>query len=203
MTIPANLQRFADFMATHPSPEGCVAGRFYRVPCISHPILKRNSFNWSNWIPLIGTLHQDIEHIGFDTWHIHVDTRFLTLSNRYQSESRALIQVVSLSSNSAQRGFYNQIHLDIARNAVLELRRLKCRRPVPPVFPEAAWASALQDAHAGCRIVDGLCPHRGIPIACGRHLAPGVRQCSGHGLAWDDDGRQVRLGSAEALGVTA
>jgi len=39
MNIPTNLQRFADFMATHSSPEGCIAGRRYMVPCISHPKL--------------------------------------------------------------------------------------------------------------------------------------------------------------------
>jgi hypothetical protein len=209
MNIPTNLQRFADFMATHPSPEGCVAGRFYRVPCVSHPILKNSRFNWGTWIPLIGTLHQDIEHIGFDPWHIHVDTRFLTIKillDKYHSESSALGRVLNLSGHSAHQGFYDKKYLDIASNAVLELRRLQCRRPVPPVFPEAKWASALEKAHAGCRIVDGLCPHRGIPLACGRHVAPGVRQCPGHGLAWDDDGRQVRMvgpGSAEVAEVKA
>jgi hypothetical protein len=201
MNIPANLQRFADFMAAHSSPEGCVAGRFYRVPCISHRKLKESSCNWGKWIPLIGSLHQDIEHVGFEPWHIHVDTRFLTLSeNGYYSESGALGRVVTLSGLSIWKW------LDIASNAVLELRRLQCRRPVPPVFPQTRWAESLQKAHAGCRIVDGLCPHRGIPIACGRHVAPGVRQCPGHGLAWDEGGRQVQMvepGAVEASGVKA
>ena len=209
MNIPTNLQRFADFMATHPSPEGCVTGRFYRVPCISHPTLKNSRFNWGKWIPLIGTLHQDIEHIGFDQWHIHVDTRFLTITispYKYWPESSALGRVLSLSGHSAHQRFYDKNYLDIASNAVLELRRMQCRRPVPPVFPEASWTSALEKAHVGCRIVDGLCPHRGVPLACGRHVAPGVRQCPGHGLAWDEDGRQVRMVkpvSAEASGVKA
>ena len=194
MSIPANLQRFADFMATHPSPEGCMAGRRYMVPCISHPALKISSRSWGKWIPLIGSLHQDIEHVGFEPWHIHVDTRFLTLSeNGYYSESQALGQVVTLSGISRMKGFHDEYYLGLANNAVLELRQMQCRRPVPPVFPQAKWAGALQAAHAGCRIVDGLCPHRGIPIDCGRHVAPGVRQCPGHGLAWDDDGRQVRM----------
>jgi hypothetical protein len=156
---------------------------------------------------LIGTLHQDIEHVGFEPWHIHVDTRFLTLSdNGCYSESRALGRPVTLSGSSEWKGLYDERYSDIAGNAVLGLRRLKCRRPVPPAFPEAKWASALQEAHAGCRIVDGLCPHRGIPIACGRHVGPGVRQCPGHGLAWDDDGRQLRMvrpGPAKSSGVTA
>jgi hypothetical protein len=209
MNIPANLQRFADFMTTHSSPEGCVAGRRYMVPCISHPTLKNSRFNWGQWVPLIGTLHQDIEHIGFDPWHIHVDTRFLTIKislNNYYSESSALGRVLTLSGHSAHQGFHDQKYLDLASNAVLELRRLQCRRPVPPVFPQARWAGGLQEAHAGCRIIDGLCPHRGIPIACGRHVGPGVRQCPGHGLGWDDDGRQVRMvgaGSGEASGVAA
>ena len=207
MNIPVNLQRFADFMAAHSSPEGCVAGRRYMVPCVSHPKLKERRFNWGKWIPLIGSLHQDIEHVGFEPWHIHVDSRFLTLSgrNEYYSESRALARVLTLSGPSERKGLFDEIYLDIRDNAVLELRRLQCRRPVPPVFPETRWASALQKAHAGCRIVDGLCPHRGIPIACGRHVGPGVRQCPGHGLAWDDDGRQVQMvapGPVVASGAT-
>jgi len=194
MNIPAKLQRFADFMAAHSSPESCVAGRFYRVPCISHSKLKNYRFSWGKWIPLIGSLHQDIEYVGFEPWHIHVDTRFLTLSgNGCYSESLALGRVVTLSGPSGWKGLYDERYLDIADNAVLELCRLQCRRPVPPVFPQAEWAGALRRAHAGCRIVGGLCPHRGIPIACGRHVAPGVRQCPGHGLAWDDDGRNARM----------
>jgi hypothetical protein len=207
MNIPANLQRFADFMATHSSPEGCVAGRRYMVPCISHPRLTRKLFGWGNWIPLIGPLHEDQEHVGFKPWHIHVDTRFITFYSRgFYAESRALAQPVSFSDGGTWNGVHDDLYLDVANNAVIDLRRLQCRRPVPPVFPQARWAGELQKAHAGCRVVDGLCPHRGIPIACGRHLAPGVRQCPGHGLAWDDDGRQVRLVEprlAEASGVTA
>jgi hypothetical protein len=153
-------------------------------------------FNWGQWVPLIGTLHQDIEHIGFNPWHIHVDTRFLTIKislNNYYSESSALGRVLTLSGHSAHQGFHDQKYLDLASNATLELRRMQCRRPVPPVFPQTRWAGELQKAHSGCRIIDGLCPHRGIPIACGRHVAPGVRQCPGHGLAWDEGGRQVQM----------
>jgi hypothetical protein len=184
-----------------------VAGRFYRVPCISHPKLKGGRPSWKDWIPLIGPLHEDQEHVGFSPWHIHVDTRFLTLPPEgFYEESRALGGPVCLSGHSAWNGCWDGLFLDIASNALLELRRLQCRRPVPPVFPEASWAGALQKAHAGCRIVDGLCPHRGIQIACGRHLAPGVRQCPGHGLAWDEDGRQVgmvRPAPVEVAGVKA
>jgi hypothetical protein len=203
MSIPTNLQRFADFMAAHSSPEGCIAGRRYMVPCISHPRLRRKLFGWGNWIPLIGSLHEDQEHVGFNPFHIHVDTRFITID--FYAEPRALAQPVSLSDGGRSNGVHDDHYLEIASNAALELRRLQCRRPVPPVFPQAKWAGKLQKAHAGCRVVDGLCPHRGIPIACGRYLAPGVRQCPGHGLAWDGDGRQVQLvepGPVVASGVT-
>jgi hypothetical protein len=205
MNIPTNLQRFADFMATHPSPEGCVAGRFYRVPCISHPKLKGERSTWKDWIPLIGPLHEDQEHVGFKPWHIHVDTRFLTLPPEgFYEESLALGSPVCFSGHGD--GLWDGYFLGIINNATLELRRMQCRRPVPPRFPEVPWTNALQQAHANCRIVDGLCPHRRIPIACGRHVGPGVRQCPGHGLAWDEDGRQVRTvkpAPAKASGVVA
>jgi hypothetical protein len=200
MNIPADLQRFADFMATHSSPESCIAGRRYMVPCISHPRLSRKLLGWGKWIPLIGPLHEDQEHVGFKPWHIHVDTRFITLNSQdFCSESRALAQPVCFSDGGTWVGAHDDLYLDIASNAVLELRRLQCRRPVPPVFPKTRWAKGLQKAYAGCRIVDGLCPHRGIPISCGRYVAPGVRQCPGHGLGWDDDGRQVRLLDLQSL----
>lgn len=194
---PTNLQRFADFMAANPSPENCVAGRFYLVPCISYPGLQTQyETQWAEWIPLIGSLHEDSEHIGFTPWHIHVDTRFLTISAfgaselfRERNELHALARPVSIS---VPQGWSNSHYAALQENALLEMKRKRCRRSDPPAWPSnAQWMGSLQAAYAGSRVTNGLCPHRGIPVACGKELSPGVRQCPGHGLAWDEAGCMV------------
>ena len=197
MSTPIKLQRFADFMAASPSPENCVAGRFYLVPCISHPrLLDKYNSQWAEWIPLIGSLHEDSEHIGFHPWHIHVDTRFITISAagaselfRERNESDALARPVSISSPET----WNSSHYaDLQKNALLQMKRKRCRRADPPAWLSAAqWMGSLQAAYAGSRVTNGLCPHRGIPVACGRELSPGVRQCPGHGLTWNKAGCMV------------
>lgn len=194
---PTNLQHFADFMAANPSPENCVAGRFYLVPCISHPRLQvQYNTQWAEWIPLIGSLHEDSEHIGFTPWHIHVDTRFLTISVagsseffRKRNERRALATPVALLVPQ----IWNSIHFaDLQENALLEMKRKRCRRADPPAWLSGAqWMGSLQAAYAGSRVTNGLCPHRGIPVACGKELSSGVRQCPGHGLVWDKAGYMV------------
>jgi hypothetical protein len=77
--------------------------------------------------------------------------------------------------------------------SVLAVRKMMCRRAEPQQFPYAEWGGALEKAYSDCKLIDGRCPHRGIDIACGRQLKPGVRQCPGHGLAWNDDGTLHRL----------
>ena len=182
--LPSHMDRFIEFMAANPSPIDCVVGKFYQVPCISHEKLKGCRKAWKEWIPLIGPPHQDKEIIGFEPWHMHVDSRFQTLSDL--AMYLALAQVINLTS-------MYELHVghaeDIRETARLEMRRMKCRRSDPPMFPDVPFRKPLESAYAGCRVVNGLCPHRGIAIACGRRMDDaGARQCPGHGLAWNADG---------------
>jgi hypothetical protein len=194
---PTILNRFADFMSANPSPINCKAGRFYLVPCISHPRLQNNYYTqWPEWIPLIGSLHEDSEHIGFLPWHIHVDTRFLTISIakaskwlKQRNEQHALATPVSIAVPQLWKANH---FIDLQQNALLKIKRKKCRQADPPAWSsDAHWMSSLQIAYASCRVTNGLCPHRGIPVACGKQLSPGVRQCPGHGLAWNEAGEMV------------
>ena len=183
--IPPELDRFTAFMAENPSPENCTAGKYYKVPCINHRSLVNASSRWGEWVPLVGPVHEDKEHINFSPWHIHVDTRFLTLKDEYEYEI-ALGRPVSVA--------HSVFELDnIAQGATLQVRRMRCRRPEPAQWIDAWFIESLEAAYAGCRVSDGRCPHRGIPLACGRSLAPGIRQCPGHGLAWGDDGQMVPM----------
>lgn len=187
--IPADMKRFADFMAANPSPVNCVANRYYNLPCINLSVKSSTHSFWGKWVPLIGPPHQDKEIVNFPYWHIHVDTRFLTLNNLCES-AYAAGAPVCFGGPSPN---LDKIYEDIVNNSALQVKRLQCRRAEPLAFPSAPWRKELQQAYADSRAVDGVCPHRGIPITCGHQLALGVRQCPGHGLAWAEDGHQCQL----------
>lgn len=193
MVSTHNLERFAKFMAENPSPVNCEAGKFYDVPCFSHDKTTRQNRikGWRKWLPLIGPLHEDAEIVGFPYYHIHVDTRFIKFDGIYQQWPGELLGApLCLTGPDYWQTGYKLMH-DLA---ILEVRRLKCYQSEPPPHPDVVpWRRAMENAYAHCRATNGLCPHRGIPLACGREISPGVRQCPGHGLAWDDDGQMVRL----------
>ena len=184
--IPANMQRFAKFMAANPSPVNCVVGRYYNLPCINLSVKTSYHSFWGKWVPLIGPPHQDNEIVNFPYWHIHTDTRFLTLDDSPPALHAAGAPVCF-------GGPYHEFFQNIINNSNLQVKRLQCRRAEPLAFPSAPWRGDLQNAYADSRAVDGICPHRGIPIACGHQLAPGLRQCPGHGLVWSEDGYQCQL----------
>jgi hypothetical protein len=187
--IPANMQRFADFMAANPSPVNCVIGRYYNLPCINLGSKASHHSFWGEWVPLIGPPHQDKEIVNFPYWHIHTDTRFLTLDDSYRS-SYASGAPVCFGGPSP---YLDKVYEDLINNSTLQVKRLQCRRAKPLAFPFAPWRKELQNAYADSHAVDGICPHRGIAIACGHRLAPGLRQCPGHGLVWSEDGYQCQL----------
>ena len=191
-TTPTKMQRFVDFMAANPSPIDCIVDEYYDLPCINYDGIKHHNPCWGDWVPLIGLLKQDKEHINFPWWHIHVDTRFLVLPFQDVHDwlrIKALLTPVCLSGPDPK---HQSTYENIINNAVLQVRPLQCKRAEPAQFPgNATWRKALQQAYADSRVVNGICPHRGYPIACGRKLAPGIRQCPGHGLVWSDDGYQV------------
>lgn len=54
------------------------------------------------------------------------------------------------------------------------------------------WLLTLEDTYANANAVCGVCPHRQIPLSAGKDMGNGIRQCPGHGLCWDRNGRMVR-----------
>jgi hypothetical protein len=179
MNIPPELEKFANFMAKNPPPDNCKVGKFYKVPC----------FVWDKKMhglkvtPVIGTVHEDTEIINFPVWHIHPDTRFIQLDSH---EPKARFgKVVNLTDAS---NFTAKYYKELQQTARLELRRKKCINAEPLFWPPVEYMQSLQAAYADHRVVNGICPHRGISLSCGRLLANGARQCPGHGLAWNEDG---------------
>jgi len=185
-TMPLALRRFADFLAANPSPTEVVAGKSYAVPCALMP----PNCTWQGLkrVPLLGTVHEDRDVIGFRAWHIHVDTRFLK-DHRY-CNYLLLARPLSLTANWP----HDLDSLDPLADAELAVRRCLARRSEPPEWPPgvARWKSVLEDLYADASAACGVCPHRQIPLTAGRQMGDGVRQCPGHGLCWDREGRLVR-----------
>ena len=191
-TMPPALQRFADFLAANPSPTEVVAGKYYKVPCAITPAghkwvgLKR--------LPLLGTVHEDRSVTGFWAWHIHIDSRFLPDS--FGEGHGLLTRPLSLTTNRPLGDDRLDDRLDPLADAALDVLRFRAFRAEPPEWPQVSWTRVLEDLHANASAACGVCPHRQIPLTAGRQMGDGVRQCPGHGLCWDRDGRLVRQGVA-------
>ena len=67
-----------NIMTCPPLPEHLEIGQSYKRPCIRT--------TWQNmgplWLPVIGSIHSDPEHVQADFPHVHVDYRFLTPETR-------------------------------------------------------------------------------------------------------------------------
>jgi hypothetical protein len=185
-TMPSELQRFAEFLAANPSPVNVVAGKYYNVPCAVWPFKTRNYH--PKFIPLLGTVHEDRDIVKFNPWHIHVDTRFLTMK-LYQQEAVALARPFSLTTH-----WPNSDILLKEASANLVLRKTKARRANPPEWPRRSsyWLPALESTYANASAACGVCPHRQIPLSAGLDMGNGVTQCPGHGLCWDRNGKLIK-----------
>jgi hypothetical protein len=185
--MPSELQRFVEFLAANPSPVGVIVGKYYMVPCAEWPYSQRKK-HYPQFIPLLGTVHEDKDIIGFTPWHIHVDTRFLTMK-LYQQEATALARPFSLTG-----AWLDTDTLLEEASANLVLRKTKARRANPPEWPipSSYWLPALESTYANASAACGVCPHRQIPLSAGRDMGNGVTQCPGHGLCWDRNGKLIK-----------
>jgi hypothetical protein len=180
-----NLKHLEAFLASNPSPTDVVVGKMYKVPCIRRVHSgKFRDLSGRGWIPVIGPIHDDKELIGFESLHLHYDSRFLTVKgNRVHSDSLSRLREVE----SLEDVF---VHLGPVQYA-LKLR--KCRR-LTDVWTPVRFTRPLEEAHRRCRIgPDCLCPHRKIPLALGARLQDGSVVCAGHGLRWSAEGHLLPL----------
>jgi hypothetical protein len=199
--MPPALRRFAEFLAANPSPAEVVEGRLYWLPCAT---LKGERWRHGTCkhVPLLGTVHEDGNIIGFQPWHIHVDTRFLTITHslffdtRIRDDQRILSAPLCLGESIPFDGDTDYLIPSRWIKSVLGLRKLMARRSEPAEWPERHFQRELEDAYADTSAACGICPHKQIPLSAGRDMGNGVRQCPGHGLCWDREGRMVREGVA-------
>lgn len=154
-------------------------GRYYRVPAV----LVEEWWGFrGGWIPVIGPMHEDAEIVNFPWQHFHIDWSFaprelwkLWGNNRYQGEHFAHpIQCPdTLGHKVIQRG--------------PELRLMKCKRDAgrfPIDIGMKRWLPKLQAKFACAKLVNGVCPHRGIPVSA-MHRDGDILTCPGHGLQWN------------------
>lgn len=158
------------------STDGMTVGKFYRVPCVHVSTWHA----YKGWLPVLGPMHEDAEFIGFKFQHFHLDWRFVP--------TRLWQKLGDLNYAGHHFAWPIQDPDGWGRKVILEgpaLRLLKCKRD-PGRFPvdRARWLGPLGKALACAKLVNGLCPHRGIP-ASAMHREGDVLTCPGHGLRWN------------------
>jgi hypothetical protein len=133
-------------------------------------------------VAVIGPIHEDPE-LGQPITHLHIDRRY--------EEGRSPFEIILVDSD-----------IEIVMMPKTLLTHAPTIAYSYPELPE------LQAAHQHCRVVDGLCPHKKIPLEAGRKLFDGSTVCAGHGLRWSSDGFLVTdeaglWSTAEELDVRA
>ena len=179
-----------------PLPEHLVLGKHYRRPCV------RTVWKTSNprWVPVIGSMHTDPEHVKADFLHIHVDYRFLTdpakealIEDLDRSNSVFYINPVhSLPVSTVFPQHLNdQVALDDPELAELPIDswlKIQPRQYTGP-YPDyphhmVPWHQELSEAYAGRSLIEGHCPHQGTDLSGIAPNTEGIITCPLHGLQW-------------------
>jgi hypothetical protein len=179
--------RHADGVGSNPDlraqdRQDYVIGEFYRVPAVR--VLKWRFF-LNGWLPIIGPQHEDAEIINYPWQHYHIDWRF--------APERAVRD--ALMGRGGNQSFLYATPVmcsDTARARIIIegplLKRMKCKREWP-AFPRQpligkGWPDALREKYACARLINGKCPHRGIPVSAMRRDGD-ILECPAHGLRWN------------------
>jgi hypothetical protein len=151
-------------------------GEFYRVPAV----LVREWWGFKGWLPVMGPMHEDSEFVNFPWQHFHIDWRF------------APTRVWNANRDWPLEGshFGSPIQCPDKRGDRVivqgpELRRMKYKRD-PGRYPigRARWLQAMQKRFACSKLINGTCPHRGIPVSA-MHQDGDILTCPAHGLQWN------------------
>ena len=180
-----------------PLPDTPVVRRRYARPCV------RTEWHGGGlkWIPVVGTVHDDAEHIMADFLHIHVDFRFLCQRDR----QRLLHQTLDEDDSGINPVFIvpisevvpadiekpitiaEAIRNDHPTEEWLSIRMRPYLGPYPtyPRDERIWWHAALTAAYAGSQLIDGrICPHQGTDLAGIPPDDDGTVTCPLHGLRW-------------------
>ena len=153
-------------------------------------------------MPVVGTVHDDAEHIRADFQHIHVDYRFLCQRDHRRLLHRTgvdddhsgvnpvfilPISVVVPADTEQPITIEEAIRSNHSTEKWLGVRRRPYLGPYPE-YPQGEriwWHSALTAAYADRQLIDGhICPHQGTDLAGIVPDHAGVVTCPLHGLRW-------------------
>jgi hypothetical protein len=153
-----------------------IIGKFYQVPAVR--VLDWHGFE--GWLPVIGPKHEDKEIVGFPWEHFHLDWRFVP--------RRVFDWIAGI--RGPQYVYASPIQCPNMRGErVIDegpiLKRMTYKRELPP-FPRAptSWVPVLAKKYACAKLINGVCPHRGIPVSA-MHRDGDILTCPGHGLQWN------------------
>lgn len=161
-------------MSEAPPSEVKVVGCYYLVPAVR----VTDWHGFEGWLPVLGPWHEDAEIVGFKWPHFHVDWRFAPAEalNRcsWRGHKYALAYPVQCP--------------DTRGTKVIEegpsLRKMKMKRAQLQFPNNGGWVDALRRHHACDKLVNGRCPHRGLPVEA-MHRDGDVLTCPGHGLRFN------------------
>ena len=179
-----------------PLPDRLIPDNTYIRPCLRASWLS----DQPHWVPILGSIHTDPEHVRADFRHAHVDYRFLTLPAKrrlehIQSRSAEIFNVHPVHhrpvSHVSPKGLAQNIALEdpildtVPTRNWFSLRRRVHTGPYPD-YPThlAPWHQDLSEAYAGFSLIDGLCPHQGTDLTAIPPDQNGVITCPLHGLQW-------------------
>ena len=180
-----------------PLPEYPVVGARYPRPCIRAHWLPGSV----SWLPILGTVHNDREHVGADFSHAHVDYRFLNHgirqslerdlrepSNRLRAHHVFAVTLSHVWPHEATEPL-SLDNPDLATVPTADWLRINPRiyqGPYPP-YPHhiAPWDQALSNAFTGIRLTaDKICPHQKVDLSGIMPDQNDIITCPLHGLRW-------------------
>lgn len=153
-------------------------GKYYMVPCVRGE-WDRKVADW----PVLGPLHDDTEHIGFETPHYHVDARFVADRHLFLMRGgKANVFVFPLHGpHEYEKQLYESTRPDLKH---LGYRRRKCKRQWPDHPQTGEWQQSLEDAYQDVVLKAPICPHRGAPLDT-LEMKDGCVLCPLHGLRFN------------------
>ena len=157
-----------------------IVGQTYLVPSI---IYKMFNDNEPRWYPVMGTRHEDADHLKFPWEHFHPDWRFMPAA----VVAKAMRAGGRRYGTQALFGYPLQMHgLDVPEKT--EYRRRKCVRTMPEnvILASMPLARGHFDAWEGVDAKRGprglVCPHRGTILGSVTPNPDGTITCPLHGL---------------------
>ena len=154
-----------------------ILGKYYQVPAVRVD----NWHGFEGWLPVVGPKHEDAEIIKFPWEHFHIDWRFAARSlfdyiASFRGASYVLAWPVQCPDTRGERV--------IQEGPILKRMTYKRETPQFPPRPSTSWAPVLAQKYACAKLINGVCPHRGIPVSA-MHREGDILTCPGHGLQWN------------------